>query len=78
MCLAIPGKISQIEGHKAIVQYEYQTSDGKTVQEAHQALIGEKNLQVGDYVLVQMGIATRKMSQSDAETALHTWSHSQK
>lgn len=47
MCLAFPGKIIQIQGHKAKIKYTEETRD---------ALIGDEHVQVGDICLVQMGI----------------------
>lgn len=47
MCLAIPGKVVKITGRKAWVRYPNTT---------RRAMIAEKNVRVGDTVLVQMGL----------------------
>lgn len=73
MCLAIPGKISKIEGRKAFVNYQYKNTDGKLVSETRQAMIGEKGIEVGDYVMVQMGIVINKVNQQEAETSQKAW-----
>ncbi len=64
MCLAIPGKIKKIEGHKALVEYPDQT---------RQALVGDEKVKAGDYVLVQMGIVIQVINPSEAQEALKAW-----
>ncbi|MFC1722423.1 HypC/HybG/HupF family hydrogenase formation chaperone [Patescibacteria group bacterium] len=64
MCLAIPGKVKSIEGKKAIVKYP---------EEERQALVGEDNINAGDYVMVQMGIIVKKIDKEQAEFALEAW-----
>ena len=61
MCLAIGGKITKITGRKAYVQYPHTTQT---------ALIGEANLQPGDYVLVQMGIIIKKLTPTETNQAV--------
>ncbi len=64
MCLAIPGKIKAIKGRKAVIQYPGQERE---------AFIGEEGVQVDDYVLVQMGVVTKKMTKEEAKTAMKAW-----
>ncbi|OGH10475.1 MAG: hypothetical protein A2857_00710 [Candidatus Levybacteria bacterium RIFCSPHIGHO2_01_FULL_36_15] len=64
MCLAIPGKITKIEGHKVLVEYPGQT---------RQALVGNEPVKVGDYVLVQMGIVIKILTPSEAKEAQLAW-----
>ncbi len=64
MCLAIPGKIKAIEGRKAIVEYPGQVRE---------AFIGEEGLRVNDYVLVQMGVVTKKLTEEEAKIAVKAW-----
>lgn len=64
MCLAIPGKIKTISGMKAEVEYPGQQNE---------AFVGEKDVKVGDYVLVQMGVITRKVTEKEAKTAQKAW-----
>jgi len=52
MCLAIPGKVIQINGRKATVKYPTVTND---------ALISDTDIRVGDWVMVQMGIIISKL-----------------
>lgn len=56
MCLAIPGKVRKINGRQALVEY----SRSSTL-----ALIGEKSVKVGDYVLVQMGIIIKIITKKE-------------
>ena len=65
MCLAIPGKIKQIDGREALVEYP---------QEVRRAFLGDDvPAQVGDYVMVQMGVVVKKLSAKEAKTTLKTW-----
>jgi len=62
MCLAIPGKIKQIDGREALVEYP---------QEVRQTFLGDDvPAQVGDYVMVQMGVVVKKLTAKEAETTL--------
>ncbi len=64
MCLAIPGKIVDIDAEKerAVVDY----GDG-TKREANITLVEVK---VGDYVLVHAGFAIQVLDEKDAEETL--------
>jgi hydrogenase expression/formation protein HypC len=64
MCLAIPGKVKKIEGLKALVEYP---------GEVRQALVGEENIKVGDFVMVQMGIIIKTLTSKEAEASLKAW-----
>lgn len=64
MCLAVPGKIKKIEGKKALIDY---------VSEERYGLIGDERVKVGDYVMVQMGIIVKKLSQAEARSAFEAW-----
>jgi hydrogenase assembly chaperone HypC/HupF len=64
MCLAFPGKVTKIEGHKATVSYP---------GESRFALLGDDPVKIGDYVLVQMGIIIQKLSPSEAKKSLAAW-----
>lgn len=65
MCLAIPGKIKQIDGREALVEYP---------QEVRQAYLGDDvTAKVGDYVMVQMGVVVKKLTAKEAKTALKSW-----
>lgn len=57
MCLAFPGKIKKINGKSATVEYPLETRE---------VLVGEKNLKVGDLVMVQMGIIIKKLTPKEA------------
>jgi hydrogenase assembly chaperone HypC/HupF len=61
MCLAIPGKVKKIKGRQALVEYP---------GEVRPALIGEKGVKVGNYVLVQMGIIIKILSKKEAKTTV--------
>lgn len=64
MCIAAPGKIIRIEGHKAFVQYPH---------ERRQVLVGDEKLNPGDMVLVQMGIVIQKLTPGEVKTSLQAW-----
>ncbi|HBI35743.1 TPA: hypothetical protein DDY47_02305 [candidate division WWE3 bacterium] len=64
MCLAIPGIVKEIQGGKLIIEYPTET---------RQALAGGMPLKVGDYVLVQMGIAIKVVTKKEAEVSWKAW-----
>lgn len=65
MCLAIPGKIKQIDGRGTLIDYPGET---------RKAFLGDDvKANVGDYVLVQMGVVVKKLSAEEAEVALKAW-----
>jgi hydrogenase expression/formation protein HypC len=64
MCLAIPGKITSLQGQQATVQYPH---------ESRQVLVAGIPVKEGDYVLVQMGIIIQVISPSDAKLSLDAW-----
>ncbi|MFW9785687.1 MAG: HypC/HybG/HupF family hydrogenase formation chaperone [Candidatus Heimdallarchaeota archaeon] len=65
MCLAIPGKILEIEGNSALIDF-----DGLT-QKVIVALI--QNPEVGKYVIVHAGYAIEMMNEKDALEAIEQW-----
>jgi len=65
MCLAIPGKITHLNGQQATVKYPH---------ESRQVLVAGIPVKVGDYVLVQMGIIIQVISPADAQSSLAAWS----
>lgn len=64
MCLAIPGKVKSINGEKLMVEYPTET---------RQALAGGIPLKVGDYVLIQMGIAIKVVTKKEALESWKAW-----
>ena len=65
MCLAVPGKITEIDGRVARVEY-----DGGLVREAGLEVVPEAK--VGDYVLVHAGYAISLLDESEALETLRT------
>ncbi len=65
MCLAIPGKIVEINDNRALVDF-----DG-IKQNVIIALI--QNPDVGKYVIVHAGYAIEQMDEKDALEALEQW-----
>lgn len=65
MCLAIPGKIVNIDGNTALIDF-----DG-IKQEVIIALI--LNPEVGKYVIVHAGYAIEQMEEKDAIEAIEQW-----
>ncbi len=57
MCLAIPGKIIEIEKDKAIVDYGKEKREGR---------IMSNEFKVDDYVIVQAGIVIQKVPENEA------------
>lgn len=64
MCLAIPGKVSKIEGKRVWVQYPL---------EVREVLAGDEKVKLGDSVLVQMGIIIKILSEGEAKAAHDAW-----
>lgn len=65
MCLAIPGKIKQIDGREALIEYPGET---------RRAFLGDDvKAKLGDYVMVQMGVVVKKISAKEAKLVLATW-----
>ena len=65
ICLAIPGKIIEINGDKAKVQY------GETVTNTANITLVE--VKIGDYVLVHAGFAIQVLSEKEAMETLALW-----
>ncbi len=65
MCLAIPGKILEIEGNSAMIDF-----DG-IQQKVVIALI--ENPEIGKYVIVHAGYAIEIMNENDALDAIKEW-----
>jgi len=64
MCLSVPAKVLEIHGHKAVV-----TSRGWTREvDASQVKTG-----VGEYLLVQGGVAMMTIDRKEAEEILQAW-----
>ena len=61
MCLAIPGKITEINGDVATIDY---------IKEQRKAMILENKFNVGDYVIVQAGVVLQKVSEKEARKSL--------
>ncbi|MDO9538054.1 MAG: HypC/HybG/HupF family hydrogenase formation chaperone [Thermoplasmata archaeon] len=65
MCLAIPGKIVEINGDKAKVEY----GEGVT----NTANITLVEVKIGDYILVHAGFAIQVLSVKEALETLALW-----
>ena len=63
MCLAVPGRVAEIRGRAAEVDY-----GGGLVREAGLDLLPE--VRVGDYVLVHAGYAIGRLDRAEAEETL--------
>ncbi|MFH1638212.1 MAG: HypC/HybG/HupF family hydrogenase formation chaperone [Candidatus Woesearchaeota archaeon] len=64
MCIAIPGKIVEIKGKKAVIDYG---------TEKREARILEDKYKVGDYVIVQLRTVVQKLDEDVAKKALEIW-----
>lgn len=63
MCLAIPGKVKQVEGMKVIVEYPH---------ESREVFAGDIKVGPGDYVLVQMGVVIKKLTPKETKALSKT------
>ena len=64
MCLAIPGKVKQIEyRHNGLVKMA-KVSFGGIVKEASLEMLPD--VEIGDYVLVHVGVAISKVNEEEA------------
>ena len=61
MCLAVPGKIIEIKGNDATVDYGSEKRVGKILNEEYK---------IGDFVIIQGGIIALKVSKEEALRAL--------
>lgn len=65
MCLAIPGKILKIDGREALIEYP---------GENRRAFLGDDvKANLGDFVIVQMGVVVKKISAREAKVSLKAW-----
>ncbi len=64
MCLAVPGKVLEIDGDRAKVDY------GGVIRDANISMVPAK---VGDYVLVHAGFAIEIMDRREAEKVIELW-----
>ena len=65
MCLAVPGKIIEINDDKAVIEY----SQGVT----NTANISLVDVEIGDYVLVHAGFAIQTLDEKEAMETLEVW-----
>ena len=61
MCLAVPGKIIEIEGDAATVDYGSEKRVGKILSQEYN---------IGDFVIIQGGIIVLKVTKDEALRAL--------
>lgn len=65
MCLAVPAKVTQINGEEAVLDY------GGVKRKANISMI--RDVTVGDYVLVHVGYAITKLDEDEAKETLKLW-----
>lgn len=65
MCLAVPGKIIEIRGNEATIEY----GEGVT----NSANISLVEVEIGSYVLVHAGFAIQVLDEKEALKTLETW-----
>ncbi len=65
MCLAVPGKILEIDGNKATIEY----GEGVT----NKANITLVEVEIGSYVLVHAGFAIKTLKEKDALETIEVW-----
>ncbi len=64
MCLGIPGRVLEVRGRMAVVDF------GGVRREVDASL---EDVSPGDYVLVHAGIVISKISQEEAEETIRLW-----
>ncbi|MFO7791489.1 MAG: HypC/HybG/HupF family hydrogenase formation chaperone [Candidatus Saliniplasma sp.] len=64
MCLAVPGKIQDIEGDNAKIDF------GGVTRDANVSLV---DVEVGDYVIVHAGYAIEHLDEEEARKSLEAW-----
>jgi hydrogenase expression/formation protein HypC len=64
MCLAVPGKIVNINGQNALIDF------GGVQRETNISLVEPK---VGDYVVVHAGFAIQVVDEEDAKETIKLW-----
>lgn len=64
MCLAIPGKVKKILGKKVLIEYP---------NIEREAFLGDADVNIGDYVLVQMGVVSRVLTEENALEMQKAW-----
>ncbi len=64
MCLAFPGKIVEIKGEDAVVDYG---------DEKREARLLNKDIKLGDYVVVQNKLILQKVPEKQALEAIKLW-----
>ena len=69
MCLAIPGKILEIEPHDESVFHIGKVSFSGVTKKINLSLVPEAK--VGDYVLVHVGVAVSIVDEEEAQKTLH-------
>jgi len=67
LCLAVPGRVVEIDGEVA------QVDIGGIRKEASLALVAKMGVKVGDYVLIHTGYAITKVDEKEAKAILATW-----
>ncbi|NLT37461.1 MAG: HypC/HybG/HupF family hydrogenase formation chaperone [Methanomassiliicoccus sp.] len=64
MCLAVPGKVTSIDGNQADVDF------GGVVRKVNVSLV---EALVGEWVVVHAGFAIEKMDEEEAKETLELW-----
>jgi hydrogenase expression/formation protein HypC len=67
LCLAVPARVVKIEGEWAEVDI------GGIRREASLALVADRGIVIGDYVLVHTGYAITKVDEEEAMSILDAW-----
>lgn len=65
MCLAVPARVTAINGEEAVLDY------GGVTRKANISMLSD--VKVGDYVLVHVGYAISKMDEEEALETLKLW-----
>jgi len=64
MCLAVPGKVMEVDGDEALIDF------GGVTRKANISLVEASE---GEYVIVHAGYAIQKLDEKEAKESLDAW-----
>ncbi len=65
MCLAVPGRVEEVRGRKAVVAYGG--------ERRHAIVTDDVKVAKGDFVLVQMGCVVQRLNKKEAVASIRAW-----
>jgi len=65
MCLAVPGKVVEVEGDKAVIDF------GGARRKVNISML--EDVKLGEYLIVHVGYAIQKLSEEEALESIKVW-----